>query len=260
MTDPHYDFERILVERRDGGIVLFTLNRPERMNTTDAVMHRELARLPRLLDVDDEARAGVITGAGKAFSAGGDYETIAAEAGDYGRTVEMMRETTQILYGMVECRKPIVSAINGPAAGAGLAVALLADVSVVAEDTVLSDGHTRIGLAAGDHAALIWPLLCSMAKAKLYLLTARKIDGREAERIGLVSAAVPRERVLDEALAIARELAERPPLAVELTKRSLNHWIRAAMPAFESSLAYETVTSFSPQVAEEIAKLLARKR
>lgn len=249
MSD-RYNFSRILVERRDDGIVLFTLNRPERMNAADALMHREMALLPRLLDEDEEAKVAVITGAGRAFCAGGDYNDIAAEADDFQRKTLMMRETLQILYGMVECRKPIISAINGPAAGAGLAVALLADISVIDEETVVSDGHTRIGLAAGDHAALIWPLLCSMAKAKLYLLTCRKITGREAERIGLVSMAVPKEAVLETALSIAAELCQREPLALELTKRSLNHWLRTAMPAFESSLAYETFSSFNPALAE----------
>src|SRR3546814_6833315 len=99
----------------------------------------------------------------------------------------MTRETLQIVGGLLDCRKPIVSAINGPAAGAGLTMALLADISIVNEDTVLCDGHNRIGLAAGDHAALIWPLLCGMAKAKLHLLTCRKLKGREADSIGLVS-------------------------------------------------------------------------
>lgn len=254
----HYGFQRILVEQRSAGVTLFTLNRPDRMNATDAVLHRELAALPRLLDGDAGTRVGVITGAGKAFSAGGDYQLLLEDAGNYDRTVEMARETIQILYGMIECRKPIVSAINGAAAGAGLAVALLADISVINEDAVLSDGHTRIGLAAGDHAALIWPLLCSMAKAKLYLLTCRKISGREAERIGLVSVAVPAEQVLRHALEIASELAERPPLALELTKRSLNHWVRQAMPSFESSLGYEMVTSFDPIVGQSIDRLLAQ--
>jgi enoyl-CoA hydratase len=254
-----YKFERILVERRANGIVIFTINRPERMNAADAVMHRELALLPKWLDEDDEARVAIITGAGRAFCVGGDYDSLVQEANDYSRKITMMRETLQILYGMVECRKPIISAINGAAAGAGLAVALLADISVINEDAVISDGHTRIGLAAGDHATLIWPLLCSMAKAKLYLLTCRKIRGREAERIGLVSLAVPAAEVMTEALAIAEELAQRTPLAIELTKRSLNHWIRDAMPAFESSLAYETLTSCSPEMVALVESFSKRK-
>ncbi|MDB5970138.1 MAG: hypothetical protein JWQ90_2588 [Hydrocarboniphaga sp.] len=258
MTEPHYSFQRILIDRPSPGVVVFTLNRPDRMNATDAVLHRELAMLPGLLDRDELARVGVITGAGKAFSAGGDYDSIVSEADDYARKLAMTRETLQIVTGMIDCRKPIVSAINGPAAGAGLAVALLADISIINEDTVLCDGHTRIGLAAGDHAALIWPLLCGMAKAKYYLLTCKKIKGREAERIGLVSESVPAVEVLPRALEIAEGLSSQSELALEFTKRSLNHWLRQAMPIFESSLGYELLTSFSPDVAERVRGVTAK--
>ena len=255
MTQPEYGFTRILVDRPLAGVVRFTLNRPDRLNATDEAMHRELAALPALLDRDDAARVAIITGAGRGFCAGGDYETLAAEAHDYARKVAMARETLQIVAGMIECRKPIVSAINGAAAGAGLAVALLADISIAAEDATLCDGHTRIGLAAGDHAALIWPLLCGMAKAKLHLLMCSKIKGREAERIGLVSEALPGDAVMPRALEIATALAAQSDLALELTKRSLNHWLRLAMPAFESSLGYELLTSFSPEALEQVKVL-----
>lgn len=258
MSEFDYGFQRIVVDRPQPGVVLFTLNRPERMNATDDVLHRELAELPIKLDRDEAARVGVITGAGKAFSAGGDYQGIVDEADDYARKLVMMRETLGIVSGMIDCRKPIISAINGPAAGAGLTVALLADISIINEDTVLCDGHTRIGLVAGDHAALIWPLLCGMAKAKYYLLSCRKIGGREAERMGLVSDVQPAAQVLRTALTLAGELSQQSDLALELTKRSLNHWLRQAMPIFESSLGYELLTSFSPDVAARIEKLLAK--
>jgi len=255
MRDPHYGFERILVERRENGIVLFTINRPERMNATDDVLHREFALLPRRFDEDESAKVAIVTGAGRAFSAGGDYAAIAAEADDYARKLAMTRETLQIVSGLLDCRKPIISAINGPAAGAGLALALLADISIANEDAVLCDGHTRIGLAAGDHAVLIWPLLCGMAKAKLHLLTCRKIKGREAERIGLVAEAVPAEQVLPRAVELAEELLALPPLGVEFTKRALNLWLRQAMPAFEASLGYELLTSFSPQLSARVQQV-----
>lgn len=255
MADFDYGFSRILVERRAQGVVVFTFNRPERMNATDDALHREMALLPRLIDADEQARVAVITGAGTAFSVGGDYDALEQEAGDYARKVAMTRETLQIVSGLIDCRKPVISAINGPAAGAGLAVALLADISIINEDTVISDGHTRIGLAAGDHATLIWPLLCGMAKAKFYLLTCKKISGREAERIGLVSEAVPAPDVLERALTIADGLARQSPLALELTKRSLNHWLRMAMPIFESSLGYELLTSFSPDFADQVRRI-----
>jgi len=241
-----YDFAHIAVARAAPGVVLFTLNRPERMNATNDALHSELARLPALIDADPEARAAVVTGAGRAFCVGGDWSDIAGEGNDYANKVRMMRETSQILTGLIEMRKPLVSAINGPAAGIGLALGLLADISVANEEANLSDGHLRIGLAAGDHAALVWPLLCSMAKAKRYLLTGDKLTGREAERIGLVSDAVPPAEVLPLALRYAATLAERAPLAVELSKRALNHWLRGALPIFEASLGYEMVTAFDP--------------
>lgn len=250
MTAFDYGFAHIGVTRPSPGVVLFILNRPERMNATNAALHADLAALPRRLDQDPEARVGVLTGAGRAFSVGGDYDEVAD--GGYDEKVRMMWETMDLVSGFVEARKPIVSAINGAAAGAGLAAALLADISIVNQDANLSDGHTRIGLAAGDHAALIWPLLCSMAKAKRYLLTADKISGREAERIGLVSECAPADQVLPRALALAAELAERPPAAVQLTKRALNGWLKAAMPTFEASLGFEMVTALSPTLAGDV--------
>ena len=250
---PGYDLRHILVERPAENVVLFTLNRPERMNATNAMLHSELVRLPALLDADPEARVGIITGAGRAFCVGGDHADIAAESNDFENKVRMMRETVQILTALVDMRKPLVSAINGSAAGIGLALGLLSDISIANEEARFSDGHTRIGLAAGDHAVLIWPLLCSMAKAKRYLLTCDKIDGREAERIGLVSEAHPPGKVLPRALELAHVLAARSPLAIELTKRSLNHWIRQALPAFEASLGYEMVTAFDPAQKEAMA-------
>lgn len=253
MTAAHaYDFRHIRVERPRPDVVLFTLDRPERMNATNDVLHSELARLPVQFDADPDARAAVVTGAGRAFCVGGDWADIAGEQNDYANKIRMMRETSQILTAMIDMRKPIVAAINGPAAGIGLALGLLADISVANKDANLADGHVRIGLAAGDHAALVWPLLCSMAKAKRYLLTGDKLTGREAERIGLVSDAVPAAEVLPLALRYATLLAERAPLAVELSKRALNHWLRAAIPAFEASLGYEMVTAFDPDQAAHL--------
>jgi enoyl-CoA hydratase len=144
--------------------------------------------------------------------------------------------------------------------GAGLAVALMADVSVIDEDARLTDGHLRLGVAAGDHAVAIWPLLCGMAKAKYYLLTADFLDGREAERIGLVSKAVPAADVLPTALAVATKLARGPRDATRMTKRALNHWLRQALPAFEASLAYEMLNFLGPDASEGLAALQERRR
>ena len=201
----------------------------------------------------------VVTGAGRAFSAGGDLDWIAEQVGNYAQTIRVMREAGDIVRTMIDCDTPIVSAINGVAVGAGLAVALMADISIINEDARLTDGHIRLGVAGGDHAVAIWPLLCGMAKAKYYLLTADFLDGREAERIGLVSKAVPADEVLSTALGVADKLAAGPVDATRMTKRALNHWLRQALPNFEASLAYEMLNFLGPDAAEGLAALQEKR-
>jgi enoyl-CoA hydratase len=248
------------LERREHGVVLITLDNPSKLNATDAAMHAGLSRIFRTLDDDDDVRAIVVTGAGSAFSAGGDLDWIAEQVGDYARTMQVMREAGDIVRTMIDCDTPIVSAINGVAVGAGLAVALMADISIIDEAARLTDGHLRLGVAGGDHAVAIWPLLCGMAKAKYYLLTADFLDGREAERIGLVSRAVPGDEVLPTALSVAERLALGPRDATRLTKRALNHWLRQALPNFEASLAYEMLNFLGPDAAEGLAALQEKRR
>jgi enoyl-CoA hydratase len=243
-------YESLRLERRDHGVLLITIDRPERMNATDECLHRELADVWGEVSRDSATRVAVVTGAGRAFSAGGDLEMIERMSGDWRRIAAMAGEAASLVTNMLECEKPIVSAINGIAVGAGLAVALMADISVIGRGARLSDGHLRLGVVAGDHAAIVWPLLCGMAKAKYYLLTADFIEGPEAERIGLVSRCVEDERVLDEALSIAERLATGPQQAARWTKRTLNHWLRAALPAFDASVAYEMLSFFGDDVVE----------
>jgi enoyl-CoA hydratase len=258
--DPYASFDRLRMERPSDGVLLITLDDPSRLNATDAATHLELSRIFRFVDEDETVRAVVVTGAGTAFSAGGDLDWIAEQVGDYGQTMRVMREAGDIVRTMIDCDTPIVSAINGVAVGAGLAVALMADVSVIDEDARLTDGHIRLGVGAGDHAVAIWPLLCGMAKAKYYLLTADFLDGREAERIGLVSKAVPAAEVLPTALSIAERLAAGPVDATRLTKRALNHWLRQALPSFEASLAYEMLNFLGPDAGEGLAALREKRR
>ncbi|MBU3704203.1 MAG: hypothetical protein FGM42_07510, partial [Ilumatobacteraceae bacterium] len=177
-------YTRLSFEAHDNGVLLITLSNPDKLNATDGDMHRELSRIFRDVDDDDSVRAVVVTGAGKAFSAGGDLQWISQQVGNYTQTMKVMREAGDIVRTMIDCDTPIISAINGVAVGAGLAVALMADISIINEDARITDGHIRLGVAAGDHAVAIWPLLCGMAQAKGYLLTADFPDGREAARIG----------------------------------------------------------------------------
>jgi len=247
------------LELRDNGVMLLTIVGRDAVNSLDATQHRELADVWRDLAADERVRVIVVTGQGHAFCAGGNMEMERGLAGNYAAAVSIMTEARELVTNIVECDKPIVSAINGAAAGAGLAVALLADISIAGDDVVLTDGHTRIGLVAGDHATLIWPLLCGMARAKYYLLTCERIDGATAERVGLVSKAVPRADVLSEALAVASRLAAGPQHALQWTKRSLNHWLRSAGPAFEASAALELVSLLGPDFAEGVEAFIARR-
>jgi enoyl-CoA hydratase len=256
---PFDDYQQLLFERRDNGVLLITINNPEKFNATDERLHWELSHVWLDVDADPTTRVAVVTGAGKAFSAGGDLGMITRQIGDYPRMAEVLREAGDVVYNIANCSKPVVSAINGVAVGAGLAVALMADISIMAEDARITDGHMRLGVAAGDHAAIIWPLLCGMAKAKYYLLTAEFIDGREAERIGLVSLCKPRDEVLPAALDVADSLARGPQTAIQWTKRSLNNWLKLAAPIFESSLALEMLNFFGPDVAEG-ARAIQEKR
>lgn len=250
-----HSFQRLKFEMRDHGVLLITLDNAERLNATDAVMHEELSRIFAVVDREQSIAAVVVTGSGRAFSAGGDLDWISQQVGDYSQTMKVMREAGDIVRTMIDCDTPIISAINGVAVGAGLAVALLADISIINVEARITDGHIRLGVAAGDHAVAIWPLLCGMAKAKYYLMTADFIDGAEAERIGLVSRAVAPDEVLPTALGIAEKLATGPRDATRFTKRALNHWLRQALPAFEASLAYEMLNFLGPDAAEGLAAL-----
>ncbi len=254
------DFQFIVFDRQPDGVLLATLNRPEAMNATNDRMHWELTRLWGVVHDDPSVKVVVVTGAGdRAFSAGGDLSVVEEMANSQEATMRVMQEASDIVYNMLACSKPIVSAINGTAVGAGLAVALLADVSVMAEDAKLTDGHARLGVSAGDHAAIIWPILCGMAKAKYYLMTADFIDGREAERIGLVTFCTPRDQVLARSLAIAAKLAHGSQAAIRATKMSLNNWLRMAGPIFDNSLAAEMLCFLGPDVKEGLAALRAKR-
>lgn len=255
----HYaDYQHLRFEPRPNGVLLLTLDRPP-VNATDVRMHWELAEVWKTIDADPATRVVLVTGAGKAFSAGGDLSLLEGMAGDAAAVSRTLREAADIVYNMIHLEKPIVSAINGVAVGAGLAVALMADISIIAENARLTDGHLRLGVGAGDHAAIIWPLLCGMAKAKYYLLTAEFLDGREAERIGLVSLCAPAEELMDKAWNVANRLAEGPQNALRLTKRALNGWLRVAGPIFDSSLAYEMLNFMEGDVREGIAALKEKR-
>lgn len=257
----HYDdFRHILFERKPDGVLLATLNRPEVMNATNARLHWELAKLWGVIGEDPQVKVVVVTGAGdRAFSAGGDLTWISQMVGNSDLVAMVKKEAAELVYNILACDKPIISAINGTAVGAGLVVALLADISIMAEEARITDGHVKLGVAAGDHAAIVWPLLCGVAKAKYYLMTADFIDGREAERIGLVSACAPRAEVLERALTIASRLAAGSQTAISATKQSINHWMRNAGPIFDHSLALEMLGFLSADAKEGLAAVREKR-
>ncbi len=222
----------------DGVLEIVIANEGSQNSTTEA-MHRDLAGIWRAIDVDAAVRAALVRGAGEHFSSGGDYAMIERMIEDEATLLRVWREASDLVYNLVDCSKPVVSAIRGTAVGAGLAVALLADVSVVGRGAKILDGHTKLGVAAGDHSVIIWPLLCGLAKARYYLLTNEPLTGVEAERIGLVSLCVEDERVRDAALGIAVKLAAGSGSAIAFTKHALNNWLRLAGPSFDASLALE---------------------
>lgn len=247
------------VDIEDDGIAHLVFQPAGGMPVTDARGHAELAAVWARLSIRPDVRVILVRSEGKAFCAGGELAMVEDMLVSEQARQRVMREARELVRGMIDCDKPIVSAINGAAVGAGLAVALLADISLASRSAKLIDGHTKLGVAAGDHAAIIWPLLCGIAKAKYYLLLCEPLSGEEAERIGLVSHVVEPELLQQEALQIAQRLAAGSRSALSGTKRALNHWLQAAWPAFEASLASEMM-DFSQADAREGVAAIREKR
>lgn len=258
---PRYaPYGALRIDRPETGILRIVIDNPGRSNAVDAARHAALADVWVEVGRDPETRVVLVHGEGGRFSAGGDLDMVRQMADDPAFRTVVMREARDLVYHMIDCPKPVVSAIEGPAVGAGLAVALLADVSIAGRTATLLDGHTRLGVAAGDHAAIIWPLLCGMAKAKYYLLTCERLDGEEAERIGLVSLVVDDGQTYAKALEIARRLKAGSRTALQWTKYSLNNWLRLAGPTFDTSLALEFLAFTGPDAKEGVDAARAKRR
>lgn len=262
MTMDYSSYRTIAIARRgpDGTVLDLQMRAGNgKLPTAGHDGHRELARIWRDIGADDSVRCAVLRGEGQGFSGGGDLALVEDMAADFEVRTRVWKEARDLVYGLVNCDKPIVSAIHGPAVGAGLVAGLLADISVASKQARIVDGHTRLGVAAGDHAAIVWPLLCGLAKAKYYLMLCESISGEEAERIGLVSLAVDDEQLLPTAYDIAERLASGSQSAIRWTKYSLNNWLRQAGPAFDTSLALEFMGFAGPDVKEGIASLRQRR-
>ncbi len=251
-TDYDTRYPTLRFDRPADGVLRITLDGPG-LNSVSPAGHRELADVWLDVDRDPGTRVAVLGGAGKGFSSGGSFEQLDSMIGDYTNRMAVMREARDLVWNVINCSKPIISAIHGPAVGAGLVAGILADISVVGRTARIIDGHTRLGVAAGDHAAICWPLLCGMAKSKYYLLTCHTLTGEEAERIGLVSLCVDDDQVHGRALELATELAGMAQPALRWTKHSLNHWYRNAGPIFDASLGLEFLGFGGPDAAEGLA-------
>ena len=241
------------------GILELVITNKGRLNAATESMHRDLAQVWRAIDVDDAVRAVIVRGEGANFSSGGDFDMIERMIEDEATLIRVWKEASDLVYNLINCSKPVVSAIRGSAVGAGLAIALLADVSIAAEDARILDGHTRLGVAAGDHAVIIWPLLCGLAKARYHLLMNKPLSGMEAERIGLVALAVPDAKVQGTAIDTARTLAAGSATAIRWTKHALNNCLRLAGPSFDTSLALEFLGFKLADVREGLAAARAKR-
>jgi enoyl-CoA hydratase len=259
MTDPYARYTRLKFDRPHAKVLRITMENG-RMNTTDAALHGELADIWRDVDRDPSVNSVILTGAGRIFSAGGDFSIIQENIDDFNSRARQWKEARDIVYNVINCSKPVVSAMRGVAVGAGLVCGLLADISIATKDCRIIDGHTRLGVAAGDHAAIVWPLLCGLAKAKYYLLLCDQVLGAEAERIGLISLAVEDAELDAKAVEIATRLADGAQSAIRWTKYALNNWLRSMGPTFDASLALEFLGFTGPEVKEGLASHQEKRR
>ena len=260
MNDVYAGYDRLKFDTPSERVLRITMDAPGRLNAADDKMHDELGRVWKDVEADPTTSAAILRGAGDAFSAGGDFEMIEGIIDDFETRARTWKEARDLVYNVINCSKPIVSAMQGPAVGAGLVAGLLADISIAARTARIIDGHTRLGVAAGDHAAIVWPLLCGMAKAKYFLLLCEPISGEEAERIGLVSMCVEDDELQDAAVKVAEKLARGAPSAIRFTKYALNNWLRMMGPTFDASLALEFLGFTGPEAREGLASLKEKRR
>ena len=255
-----YDRYQTLSITRRGAVLDIQMRASNgKLPTAGHVGHRELAEIWRDVSADEQVRCAVLRGEGLGFSGGGDLAMVQDMADDFATRSRIWKEARDLVYNLVNCDVPVVSAIHGPAVGAGLVAGLLADISIAARSAKIVDGHTRLGVAAGDHAAMVWPLLCGMAKAKYHLLLCEPLSGEEAERIGLVSLVVDDEQLLPRAYEVAERLAAGSQSAIGWTKYALNNWLRQAGPSFDASLALEFMGFGGPDVREGLSALRERR-
>ena len=253
-----YDMPAEIDVRAEGALRIITLNRPDSLNSVNDDLHSGLARIWQRLTDDPTARAAVLTGAGRAFSAGGDFTYLEELAGDAELRAKTIRDGREIVLGMARCRIPVVAAVNGPAVGLGCSLVALSDIVYMAEDAYLADPHVQVGLVAADGGPLTWPLHISLLLAKEYALTGTRIRAERAVELGLANHVVADP--VTEAIACAKRIMELPQQAVESTKRVLNiHLERAVLASLDYALSAENQSFQTEDFRSIVTKLAAGK-
>ena len=260
MTVDPKNYKYLKFARPKEGLLEVVLSAPGKLNAVTADGHAELGRVWTDIDRDESVQVVLLRGEGGTYSAGGDLKLVEQIGASWETRMRVWKEASDLVYGVINCGKPTVCAMEGVSVGAGLAAGLLCDITIAGRNTRIIDGHTRLGVAAGDHAAIIWPLLCGMAKAKYYLMTCEPLDGIEAERIGLVSLAVPDDVLQARAVETAVRLAEGPQSALRWTKHSMNLWLQQARPIFEAAVAMEFLGFTGPELPEGVQALRERRK
>lgn len=254
-----YDLPGVIRVESDGPVRIVRLARPEQLNAVNEELHLGLTRLFPQLGADPDARVAVITGEGRAFSAGGDFDLLDRMTKDRALRGAVIAEGRELVLNMVRCRIPVVAAVNGPAVGLGCSVIALSDVVYMAESAYLADPHVAVGLVAGDGGPITWPLHTSLLLAKEYAFTGDRIPAARAREIGLANHVCPDGEVLAVALAAAHRIAKLPRQAVEATKRVLNlHLERAVLATIDFAMAAESESFETDELRENVARFLAR--
>jgi len=251
----NYELPEELSVEADGPVRTVVINRAGELNCVNEKLHWGLANVWRQIAADTEARVSVLTGAGRAFSAGGDLNWITSFLDDPVARNESIREGAQIIEEMLRFPLPVIAAVNGPAVGLGASVALLCDIVLISETAYLADPHVAVGLVAGDGGAALWPLLSPIMRTREYLFTGDRIPAATAVELGLASRTVAPEALLDEAHALAGRLAAQPADALRGTKRIVNMYTSQVLGgAMQAGFAAEVITM---QSEEHRQRLLA---